>query len=569
MAEHIHADNPSAWGSYRMRTHLNQDHGLSVPMAWDVGRLHEEHLHAHVRGNLAALENECQAFYGVGDGTSAICRRPVNHPEIGEDGIGHSPQPIPIQPKAEEAPMNPLICGAENPDYPGEYVCTWPVGHGPLVNAVLDGEVYEGPYDHGNEEKGVVWTMPTPEAPKEAPMTHEHTAAEHRGDGPELAQHLGKSHGYHSSNDLENFTVTHRRLHAEDSQETAARHLWMEAYDRRNPDGWDTLAEETKGYWRRQAQIKADKERQAEIGYGAAGAERQERDGERQILIDRLICAMAGISFDSVWVRDESLSLRGAMRATYGQQAGRLMAWLERGGAMALPAYASLGEDLEKERALVVDMENTNNQLREQLATTGRQLQTALAQKDALFEEMGMLRQKYDAQLAEAEDVRARAHQALMQKLAEASALRDQLAIDQREHGKSLDAVQRQLIAAQDALHLLQGRWERVVPVLEQRLMARTAALDSGRAALRDLIGELHRDGWDRSTVYQRLVKILGEAPVTMTEPIGLRPEVRVFLDGQDISDIRHIERTDQPPVEAEEHHDVMAWARKFAAGEI
>lgn len=43
------------------------------------------------------------------------------------------------------------ICGAENPEYPGEYVCVFPSGHRPIG---------EDGWDHGNPEVGVWWNMP-------------------------------------------------------------------------------------------------------------------------------------------------------------------------------------------------------------------------------------------------------------------------------------------------------------------------------------------------------------------------------------------------------------------------
>lgn len=48
------------------------------------------------------------------------------------------------------------------------------------------------------------------------------TGYPHTHDGPvpndvALARHLGEAHGYHSSNDLENFGVTHFQLHAKEN----------------------------------------------------------------------------------------------------------------------------------------------------------------------------------------------------------------------------------------------------------------------------------------------------------------------------------------------------------------
>jgi hypothetical protein len=121
MGFHVHESfNPQGedplerWNAGRMLRHLREVHGLTPPMSWDIGRLHQAHLadhqqtaeglHQAVRDHLSQLDTECGAYYGVGDGTSAICRRPAGHPEVGEDGIGHSPQPIPVRPP-EEAPM--------------------------------------------------------------------------------------------------------------------------------------------------------------------------------------------------------------------------------------------------------------------------------------------------------------------------------------------------------------------------------------------------------------------------------------------------------------------------------
>jgi hypothetical protein len=114
---HIHdpSQKIETWGLNGMKAHLERHHpDVSIPMRWGVAELHQAHLKAHqqaaeglhqaVRDRLSQLDTECGAYYGVGDGTSAICRRPAGHPEVGEDGIGHSPQPIPVRPP-EEAPM--------------------------------------------------------------------------------------------------------------------------------------------------------------------------------------------------------------------------------------------------------------------------------------------------------------------------------------------------------------------------------------------------------------------------------------------------------------------------------
>lgn len=45
----------------------------------------------------------------------------------------------------------PELCGAQNPDYPGEYACESPKGHGPILNE--DNQ----PYDHAAPSKGAWW----------------------------------------------------------------------------------------------------------------------------------------------------------------------------------------------------------------------------------------------------------------------------------------------------------------------------------------------------------------------------------------------------------------------------
>lgn len=114
---HIHTESTLHWPWGLITSHLYADHGIDAPAVWTVGKAHEVHLKTHLLAPEAkepqkridipvSAHTECLAYYGVGDGTTAICRRPVNHPEVSEDGIGHSPQPIPVQDKAEEAAVS-------------------------------------------------------------------------------------------------------------------------------------------------------------------------------------------------------------------------------------------------------------------------------------------------------------------------------------------------------------------------------------------------------------------------------------------------------------------------------
>src|SRR3954467_5049023 len=316
MGVHVHDpfqdEHIERWGAERMRRHLRDVHEMGqLPMAWDIGRLHQAHLDAHQAVKRAASPEPeaedpqvCGAFYGLGGGLAGQCARPVNHPPISVDGIGHNQQPIPIQTTA---------CGVVSDDYPTELICEYPAGHGPVHP---NDDPDEEPMDHGAPSKGGWFNIFTTaeEAPMAQTTPHEHTAAEHRG-GPELAQHLGKIHGYHSSNDLEDFGVTHRRLHAE--QRTTLRE--------QDPE-WDARQQES-----------------------------VRQDEDRRVTVDRIICTLAGLDFDSDWAADSGIgpNARGAVRKVYVEQAEKLLTWLERGGAMALPGYASIGTDLEREQALV------------------------------------------------------------------------------------------------------------------------------------------------------------------------------------------------------------------------
>ena len=69
---------------------------------------------------------------------------------------------------------SPLACLAENPDYPGEYACEFPAGHGP----VTDDEEGVMLWDHGAPSKGAWWA--TVSVPDPSPWTPERrfTAAE-------------------------------------------------------------------------------------------------------------------------------------------------------------------------------------------------------------------------------------------------------------------------------------------------------------------------------------------------------------------------------------------------------
>lgn len=470
MIPHVHTGSPGDWGWGQVVRHLHDDHDIGIPVVWNLSQVHQTHLMAHQAP--AKKQETCDAHYGVGNGRTGWCIRPKGHPEISEDGIGHSEQPIPIQPKPEEAPM---------------------------------------PEHHEHDD--IV-------------RYHESIARF------TLANHLEHTHGLNRQDiDLRDISSQHASLHpmavAEndaDTVEALAKNLYDGDADGPQPD-WDDLGQETRDHYR-------DKARSTLAT--ARGAQRPERVNQPEnpsVLVDRLICALTGIDFDQEWVPDNGIGPygRGVVRRTWIQPAQRLLTWLEHGGALHLAPVASLATDLEREQGLVRDLEDINNTLREQLATTGRQLEDSDLRRQKLFMEMGELRD----QLGEVTDERDRAQQALMQKLTEVDELRykaenrDAVAVElmrvqaqleeaqaQARHLDQLTSrVQGERVQADRRAYETQKQLERV----RQLLTIRTEALATGRLALNALVRDLKKEGWDQSTVFQRLQAIVDGQPEVVT----------------------------------------------------
>jgi hypothetical protein len=166
--------------------------------------------------------------------------------------------------------------------------------------------------------------------------------------------------------------------------EALARALYVKDADGPQPD-WDDLGQETRDRYRDRARINLAAKRDSAnakviAAERAVDVARQEGSGTYRIKLDRIVCALAGIDFDQVWVQDDSLSLRGAVRSVYDPQAAKLLRWLEHGGAMSLPGYASLGTDLEsvtRERDDLRDKLRSLTEDRDQLAERLDMTQTA------------------------------------------------------------------------------------------------------------------------------------------------------------------------------------------------
>lgn len=332
MKPHVHDESESAsggdhlhrWNLTRMARHLRDVHGMTVPMFWDLGRAHQAHLESH-----------------------------------------QTPTP-------EEAPV-------PEPHDHGGSVADWHSNtdrrsvayhlnevHGLETDDIDVREIY-GQHSalHGPE--------PKPEPKSEAARHyHQHGMAEmHRQGSEAMRFHLRADHGM--ARGPANFAEAHEAAHAGHIEQQAIE-LYVDSADGSQPD-WDDLGAEERDRFREIASDKLSPQETAEL----LGVINKAIHPEpvRQILVDRLICAMAGVDFDRDWAADDGLGQAGryAMRAPYQAPAERLLAWMERGGAMHIPQVASLDADLSRARqareeseSLVHDLEDINNALRTQLA---------------------------------------------------------------------------------------------------------------------------------------------------------------------------------------------------------
>lgn len=353
----------------------------------------------------------------------------------------------------EEAPMPEPIqtCGAINPDVvDAVLICQYPAKHGPLVNP--GGPIQlTGTFDHGDPSKAIWWV---------------------------------------------------------NDEETQARHLWMESTDSRVPSNWDELQQETRDYWRSQVRLRQEKTQVSDVSTDTD----PHAEGKRIMAIDRIICTMAGISFDTVWALDESISLRGVMRATYGTQATRVHTALGLGGQ---GFHEVIDQAVAQERALVEDMEETNNRLR------GREA--------ALEAEVRGLQDT----LEEVRDERDRAQQALLEKLTEASVVRDRAETLLTERDQLQQANTQQMHRIHERERQLAEAHQRAETLMAERDNLSRAvadarrALATGRERLRSFIRELRQlteyQEMPVHSVADQLDGILTEAVSTETPAPGIQ----------------------------------------------
>lgn len=391
MGQHVHDESESAsggdhlhrWDAARMARHLKDVHGFVAPMSWDLGRLHLHHLEDHQGPGPSTpqpeeapvpIEHEHDDVTTLHASWSKSMLREHLEAVHGLDlevTEGHDGLKDTHRLLHPENGQPIQTCGEVNPEHP-DLICQYEAGHDRLKDPGGPNPI-RGTFDHGDPVKGVWW---------------------------------------------------------ENTEEYEARQLFLAEH----PGGdWDDLQQETRDYWRTQNRLRKEKSQVKAVSTDPSPAKDQDA-GRRQIEVDRIICTMAGISFDTVWVLDESLSLRGAMRSAYGQQAQRVWAALERGG---LGFHEAIDQAVSQERALVMDMEETNNGLRRELAraieerdeargevTTARRLQLAaendrdrttesLAREHERAERLMAERDRLSGQLAESRRALAEGRSAL------------------------------------------------------------------------------------------------------------------------------------------------------------
>lgn len=369
--------------------------------------------------------------------------------------------------------------------------------------------------------------------------------------------HLEKSHGIEVDNPRQDIYRIHATAHPmkAEAPEKKVEALAQRLYEKDSPDNrptWDEVGQETRDHYRDRARTnlaaQADAENARKIVRARVNQPEPGSEGERQILVDRIICAMVEMDFDGTWVRDDSLSMRGAMRRTYGGAAANVLHWLERGGAMVIPGYDTLGKELEEARGALQQTTEERDSIAELYRTAVREvtelktdLEESQRQRQGLFEEMGELRQQLERAQEAGRILEAQRDEAL-----ERAADRDAVTVELlrlQEVAAGLEAernglAQKLAQVEGDTEHLNaltarvqtertesdRKRYETTQQLqrVSERLIQRTQALATGQAALGEFISELRRvkpdPSWheiQHSKVIERLEAILEGSRLT------------------------------------------------------
>lgn len=230
-------------------------------------------------------------------------------------------------------------------------------------------------------------------------MTH-HLAREHG-----LTVPMTWNNGMLQQKHLEAHTVTQAKEKTmtqtvdTDDLETLARHLWMKAEDKRVPEGWEYIGQETRDQYRDRARINLAAKRDADAAKMIAQGRVRQTDWSTDVARDRLIAAMLGIDFDGVWVLDENIQMRGAARKAMGAAAERLLDWIEKGGILAIPVIGQLAKDYDRERAAASELRQKVESLAQERDAIRERLAESERRRQGLFGELGNLREETGAEL--------------------------------------------------------------------------------------------------------------------------------------------------------------------------
>jgi hypothetical protein len=507
---HTHDDSPLAWGSYRMREHLSRDHNLAIPMSWDRGRLHQAHLMAHAAAPEPEPEpDRCGDYYGVGDGTATICQRPAGHPEVSEDGIGHSPQPIPIQEKPMPMPKDHDHSGIGGVEAFHDHV------------SVTDSFVRL----HLMRQHGLV------------------AGDEENAYGVHAAAHRAAEESAHDRLVREG-KVTEDTVTLDDIEDRAQ--AYYEAVEDTGQADWDDVDQETRDYYRDLVRQKL-----AEYTELVSKVTAEKQPENPQVHEDRIICALAGVDFDGVFVRDESQSMRGALRRAYGGQARNLLRVIDRGGLPDLIVPGAVFQEIVHERAeqgrRIADLTDERDDARDERDRAQERLMEKLTEAGQLREQLSMTQTASTNLQQQVRALQERRDEAL-ERLGEVAGERDRAI----EAGRALEAQRDAAVQRSDELDtqvdLLSGDLEasrQELGATRERLAKRTKMLDQGRSRLREIVTEMKRDQAEHidphvPALIEALEGIAG-GTVSTAAPIGIKcqePHLGLATTGEMLTEI-------------------------------
>ena len=291
---------------------------------------------------------------------------------------------------------------------------------------------------------------------------------------------------------------------------------------------WNDLGQESRDRWRDEVRERYDEKVPLLPAEDAEDAEQWERD--RSILVDRMICAMAGFDFDRQWAADGGIGPdgRGAMRKAYRAQADMLLTWLERGGVTFLPSWTAMAEELAEARRDRAETGAAFDRMNDQRTRTEAELQERLAMTQTastnLQQQVRALQERRDEALERLGEVAGERDRAVEAgRILEAQ--RDDLLRDVTALRVSHDEMIALEVACEkrggyprglvgDTLNNLQSRAEAAEQALEERdilrgqlihmaaerdglarkLHKRTQVLDEGRSRLREIVSEMKFD---------------------------------------------------------------------------